>query len=195
MLAPKHKALTYEQIKNIIEETDNPMVKAMIATQYGLGCRAGELVNYIHNNFVGAKDPIFETKGLLKSNISKQKGTLFFDIPNFKNGTITRKMPYILPEEKFVYDPIVAWLDQCNEQVFPISESYYRRLVRKALPEGFASHSLRHSRATHLTARGFSVPELMSFLGHSEPSTSLVYISQDLGRTIGKLRKSLQEES
>jgi len=180
------KELSYPRIKHIIATTPDPRTKAMIATQYGLAARAGELVSYTHTDDS-------ESPGLLKANIVKQKGVYVCNIPNFKNVKKIFKKPYISPKEEFLFKPFKDWLKDCGDQVFPLRVSRYRKLVADALPEGFASHSLRHSRATHLAEIfGFNAYQIQAFLGHARLDTSAIYVAADLTRSSKLLEAGLE---
>lgn len=177
------KELSYPRIKHIINTIPDLRTRAMVAVQYALACRAGELVSYTHSDGV-------DTPGLLKSNIVNQKGLYVCNVPNFKNAKRLFKKPYISPKETFLFDPFRAWLDVCGEQVFPLRISRYRSLVEEVLPVGFASHSLRHSRATHLAeVFGFNAYQIQAFLGHARLDTSAIYVAADMTRS----RKLLEE--
>jgi len=180
------KELSYPRIKYIIENIPDLRTRAMVAVQYALACRAGELVSYTHTD--GSESP-----GLLKSNIVNQKGLYICSIPNFKNVKRLFKKPYISPKEKFLFEPFKKWLDVCGEQVFPLRISRYRQLVDAALPKGFSSHALRHSRATHLAEIfGFNAYQIQAFLGHARLTTSSVYVACDLSRSRKLLEDGLE---
>lgn len=182
------KELSYPRIKYLIGEIVDPRTRAMVATQYALACRAGELVSYTHND--GSESP-----GLLKSNIIKQHGLYVCNVPNFKNVKLEFKKPFISPKEEFLFEPFKDWLDVCGEQVFPIRISRYRSLVAEALPKGFASHSLRHSRATHLAEIfGFSAYQIKAFLGHARLDTSAIYVASDITRSSKLLEAGLEAD-
>ena len=180
------KSMSYPYIKQVINNIPDLRTRAMVATQYGLSARAGELVSYTHKDGV-------ETPGLLKSNIVNQKGLYVCNIPNFKNKKRLFKKPYISPKETFLFEPFKAWLDVCDEQVFPVRISRYRQLVDAALPEGFSTHSLRHSRATHLAEIfGFNAYQIQAFLGHARLDTSAIYVASDLSRSSKLLEAGLE---
>lgn len=180
------KELSYPRIKHIIASVPDLRVKAMVAVQYGLAARAGELVAYTHTN--GS-----ETPGLLKSNIVKQKGVYACAIPNFKNAKQLFKKPYISPKEEFLFEPFKEWVNASGEQVFPLRISRYRKLVDDVLPDGFSTHALRHSRATHLAEMfGFSAYQIQAFLGHARLDTSAIYVARDLSRSKNLLEAGLE---
>ena len=188
MVAEESKALSYEHIQDIINNISDLRLQAIIAAQYSLAARAGELIQYPHTNGI-------QTQGLLKSNIEKRNGLLICTIPNFKNSKQPFKKPYITKDEPFLYKPFKKWLQECQEQVFDLKISRYRELVSTILPEGYASHSLRHSRATHLVEQfKFNAYEIKQFLGHASLDTSSIYVQQDLSRTANKIKQKKEEK-
>ncbi len=187
MVAEETKALSYQHIQDIVNNIPDLRLQAIIATQYSLAARAGELIQYDHSNEI-------TTQGLLKSNIEKRNNLLVCTIPNFKNSKQAFKKPYITKDEPFLYKPIKKWLDICGEQVFDIKIRRYHKLVTEILPEGYASHTLRHSRATHLAEQfKFNAYEIKQFLGHASLDTSSIYVQQDLSRTANKIKQGVEE--
>jgi len=179
------KVISYERIKEVIESIPELRVRAMVAAQYGLAARAGELIQYRHTDGK-------ETIGLLRENIQFLNGVWVCNMPNFKNAKQGFKKPFISPRETFVFEPFQAWLKRGGRQVFPLHISRFRSLVKKVLPDGLASHALRHSRATHLAEIfGFNAYEIKAFLGHARLDTSAIYVSQDLSRSAGKMEAML----
>ena len=193
MVEEESKALSYQHIQDIINNIPDLRLQAIIATQYSLAARAGELIQYQHENGI-------TTQGLLKSNIeertiidpiTKQKNEILVcTIPNFKNTKQAFKKPFIPKAEPFLYEPFKKWLQVCGEQVFDIKIRRYHYLVTTILPEGYASHALRHSRATHLVEEhNFDAYEIKQFLGHASLDTSSIYVQQDLSRTANKIKQ------
>lgn len=183
MVAEESKALNYQHIQDIINNIPDLRLQAIIAAQYSLAARAGELIQYDHSNGI-------TTTGLLKSNIEERDELLVCTIPNFKNAKQPFKKPYITKDEPFLYKPFKKWLTICGEQVFDLKIRRYRQLVTTILPEGYASHTLRHSRATHLAEQfKFNAYEIKQFLGHASLDTSSIYVQQDLSRTANKIKK------
>ena len=187
MVAEESKALSYEHIQDIISNILDLRLQAMIATQYGLAARAGELIQYDHSNGI-------TTQGLLKSNIEERNDLLVCTIPNFKNAKQPFKKPFISQREPFLYKPVKKWLNICGEQVFDIKISRYRHLISSILPTCYASHTLRHTRATDLVEQhDFDAYEIKQFLGHASLDTSSIYVQQDLSRTANKIKQGVEE--
>ncbi|MBA7469151.1 Tyrosine recombinase XerD [subsurface metagenome] len=67
----------------------------------------------------------------------------------------------------------------CEGRLFPRKYWDYwlnlRRLCLEAGVEMVSPHTLRHSRAVDLVKRGVSLGGLQTFLGHEQPSTTLIY--------------------
>jgi len=186
--APKSKVISYDRIKDIIENIPSLRTRAIVATQYALAARIGELIVYRHPSLG------FETQGLLKQNIEYHEKSKVFTctIPNFKNKKQPFKKPFISVTEKFVFEPFARWYKQTGEQVFPLKFSRIRQLISEALPSGFSTHALRHSRATHLAEQfNFNAYEIKAFLGHARLDTSAIYVTQDLTRSANKLKEGL----
>jgi len=205
---PKSPTDTSINIKTIIQECDTPRLKAMIAVQYALACRAGEIIHYLHRYV--PKDPgekalkkrmgVVETVGLLKENISVMEGEReniwVCHVPNFKNAGTTWKDPYILEKsEPWIFQPFKQRYDACSSKLFNLHISHYRCLVDNHLKKydsGWSTHCLRHSRATHLVNEfGFSAYELQEFLGHAWLTTSATYVKKDLKRSADKISTKL----
>jgi len=187
MIKGREKVIAYDTIKDIILSQKNPRTRAMVAVQYGLAVRAGELIRYKHKEI--------ETPGLLKENISFEKGVVSCEIPNFKNTGQPFKVPYIVEVESFLYEPLMNWLNVCGNQVFPIRIARWHQIMRKALPVSFTSHCLRHSRATHLVEIfGYDAYEIKAFLGHAKLDTSSIYVSRDLKRSAFKISNKIKSK-
>ena len=50
-----------------------------------------------------------------------------------------------------------------------------------SFPEGLHAHTLRHSIATAMYRAGLPIPYIQDFLGHADPSTTMVYAHADGG--------------
>jgi len=184
-----NRPIPYDQMKEVISNQTSLLSQAIIATQYGLASRAGELIQYKHRDGT-------ITNGLLKENIVERNNLLVCEIPNFKNKSKQWKKPYISKEEKFIYNPIKQYLEYCQNQLFPISDRQFREIIKKGLPDNLSSHALRHSRATHLAEIfNFDAYEIQAFLGHSRLDTSAIYVKADISRSANKMEVVLNDRN
>lgn len=208
--------IPYETLKKTIEGYSHPnsyvaaRTQALMAFQYVLGCRSGELVPYLHpahTNKKGFTRPAFMTVGLLKSQIREYPTHWEITIPNFKQEKNNIKVHYKTgiisknPEEKWLSDICFGWLPYSPyDIVFPLAPITARLTVSEALHSlgkelksnsnnrWVASHHLRDSRADHLyKLKNFSLVEIKETLGHSSLATTSVYLGSDIAERVKKL--------
>lgn len=91
-------------------------------------------------------------------------------------------------------DELRDYAGKCKEKLFP--KRYYdywlllRRLCLEAGVPMVSPHTLRHSRGVDLVERGVSLGGIQTFLGHEQPSTTLIYtqlMQRDLKKELEKL--------
>ena len=225
-MTTKKTPIKYEVIKELIENTQDPLQQALVAVQYGIARRVGELVRRWHKvldpNWVKALKQLkkenpemaaeyeqekhyigYHTEGILIRDIEETEDAIIFHCPNFKNKHQPYVRPFVVKEERWLYDIIRRWYLQRAatgaKHLFPCGFTKARVLISEALkPLGidpatkkpYSSHHLRHSRATHLVEIfEFSDYELKEFLGHAKLETSATYVhaSQTQMRTKMKL--------
>ena len=63
-----------------------------------------------------------------------------------------------------------------------------------SFPENLHAHMLRHSVATAMYRAGSPIPYIQDFLGHADPSTTMVYAHAD-GNAIAKCGRGRQPEN
>jgi len=186
--------LTYPEIKELILNEPVKRTQALLAFQYASACRIGEILKYKHKTTDGQE---YVTQGLLKSNITIKDNEIMWQIPNFKCKKKDRvnKIGFVLKDkEQWLWEIIHSWITTSQEQIFQLSESKARQLIREALkPYGYASHTLRKSRGTHLSEWGYNVYEIMNYLGHIRMETGLSYIAATQMRK--KIRGDQHEQS
>jgi len=71
----------------------------------------------------------------------------------------------------------------CTLEGKPLSTSYVRTMIRReaeaaGIERRVHPHGLRHSHASHLAARGASLPTIQGQLGHTNPVTTARYIAR-----------------
>jgi integrase/recombinase XerD len=159
------KVLSERQMKQIILAAPELRHRVLLATLYGLGIRAGELLNICWHdiNFDRSQVIIRKTKG------GDQR---------------------ILPLGKALLKGLIALREiACSEYVFaspktrtkPSSKSI-KWIIDKAFNEtginskGISPHVFRHTYATHLLEMGLDIYSLKNLLGHVKIETTLIYL-------------------
>lgn len=199
-------------MKEIILNCPSPRTKALLAFQYVLACRVGELVRYKHsasqylnNNKIVVAVPEYVTSGLLKQNMREYPDYWEVLVPNFKQGSgkVQYKTGIIMKDtkENWLRDTCFNWLNMIQgEQVFVFQEETARNLARKALVQlgidaiankGFSSHNLRDSRADHLLKIfHFNIIDVQKTLGHKNLNSTQQYIDSSIDERAQKLKQA-----
>jgi integrase/ribosomal protein L40E len=188
--APKYKIddekiLTVEQIQAMIDVSDNPRDKAMVATLYESGTRIGELMS------ARIKDLVFDEYGAIisitKSKTKERKIRLVSSVPLLKNW-INNFHPFKNNEEA----PLFTSFHHGNYGGFIISHVAWviiKQIARRAkINKNVSCHTLRHSRASHLSGTIFHEPEMRIFFGWSRNSyMPSIYVHLDEEHTNNKI--------
>jgi site-specific recombinase XerD len=159
------KVLSESQIKRVILASPELRHRILLATLYGLGIRAGELLNICWN------DINFDRKQIV---IRKTKG-----------GS-----QRILPLGEALLKGLIALRKiACSEFVFASprtqSKPSFRSIkwvIDKAMSEtgidskGISPHVFRHTYATHLLEMGLDIYSVKNLLGHVKIETTLIYL-------------------
>lgn len=101
------------------------------------------------------------------------------------NKTIEIIKEYL--ENRIVYDSEDYLLINCNNKKLNIRtiQNDFQDIKKKLnLPVStkFTPHILRHTGATHLRRAGMDISELQDILGHSSPTTTMIYAKNDIIR-------------
>ncbi len=159
------KVLSEKQMKKIILAAPELRHRVLLATLYGLGIRAGELINICWD------DINFDRKQII---IRKTKG-----------GD-----QRILPLGKALIKGLLALKEiACSQYVFasprtnskPSAKSI-KWIIDKAFNEtginskGISAHVFRHTYATHLLEMGLDIYSVKNLLGHVKIETTLIYL-------------------
>lgn len=205
MVFQKQKTpLTYEQVKDLVEWVEPLRTKALIATQYGCAARIGEILKYKHTYRHKEGD---STPGLCRKDVFVKEEYVLFRLFNFKALNIKEKYGIILKKERWLLDPILAYLKtHKDENFFALQESRARYHIRLGIrgwikargisfPEEISSHHLRHSRSYHL-ASVFDLEDyqLQKALGHASFKTTLGYINMNFDDIGKKMLRSTQDK-
>ena len=159
--------LTKEEVRLLIDSTDNKKSKLIITLLYATGMRVSEIVNLKINDLSfkekvgyvrqakGRKDRMFNIPvlifTLLENHVSKQKekgSEYLFSGSLGNNGKLTER----------------------NIQKI-VSNSCRKAGINKKV----SPHTLRHSFATHLLENSVDIRKIQELLGHADLSTTQIY--------------------
>jgi len=165
--------LEAKEVERLIQATDNVKHKCLLAIMYGGGLRVGELVR-LH-----IEDVDIETKTVFISNSknNKDRFTLF-----------GAKVIPILLKYLAEYKP-KNWLfespDGGHYSERSVQEIFSRSLAKAGIRKKVSTHSLRHSFATHKTAKGIDMDFLRKLMGHKSIKTTQIYLHVTKERLLG----------
>lgn len=159
------KVLSEKEIKRVILAASDLRHRVLLATLYGLGIRAGELLN------ICWRDINFDRKQII--------------IRKIKGGD-----QRILPLGKALFKGLLALSEiACSEYVFASPRTRLKPSFRsvkwvidKAMNEigidsqGVSPHVFRHTYATHLLEMGLDIYSVKNLLGHVKIETTLIYL-------------------
>lgn len=161
--------VTEEQLEDIINSTDNEIVRDVIIIAFYTGCRLGELVNLTWQD-VNLKDNLL----IIGNNSYQTKSRQQRVIPiHFRvEEILIKRFPKIIKRE----NPYVF----CKSNGYCFTTDYFskrfKRACRKAgMDEAIHFHTLRHSFASSLVQSGVPLYSIKELLGHSSISCTEIY--------------------
>jgi len=188
-------AISYPEVKRIIKHCRVMQTQALLAFQYTMGSRAGELAGKYHHKILKyeLKDgryvvkrikKEYDTYGMEVKSFRKTGYGLCWQAKNFKNKKMPLKKAWILKaKEKWLYRILIAWVRYRKKMkkrfLFPLQERRIRQLIDNELKKYnpvYSSHWLRHSRATHLADISENPYMVKNVLGHARLQTSEQYV-------------------
>ncbi len=174
------KVIPYALMKEIIEDCKDKRTRSLIAFQYAMGNRAGELAyEYDHTQ---RKDKA-TTPGMRRDRFFETEDGLEWESPNFKNAKQPKKKAWISKHnEPWLYRVLQRWLKRRagKKWLFNVKHSRIRGLIDEELKKydkELHSHCLRHSRATHLGDLSGDIFVVKEVLGHARVDTTSRYIN------------------
>jgi len=160
---PIPEILTQDELKNLINITNNIKHKLIIKLLYGCGLRVSEIVNLKKSDFDFCE-------GLIHIKLSKGKKDRFV------------KIPEILKQE------LINYSNLNKQDLFFVStrggrlttatiQKIIKNSAKKAgIKKNISPHTLRHSFATHLLDSGTDIRIIQKLLGHSNIRTTQIYL-------------------
>jgi integrase/recombinase XerD len=157
------KFFSKEEIRLLLDNTENIKHKAILTTIYSCGLRLSELLN------LKIKD-IRSSDKMIRINQSKGNKDRIVSLPD--------KLLDILREYYLIYKPSDYLFE--GERGNRYSERSVQLILKKSLSmskiktEGTV-HTLRHSYATHLIQSGIDIRIVQELLGHENIKTTMIY--------------------
>ncbi|MCZ7398207.1 MAG: tyrosine-type recombinase/integrase [Candidatus Methanoperedens sp.] len=171
--------LSQNEIKNLIEKTENMKHRLIIELLYSTGLRLSECINLKYSDLdlnenigwvrmgKGSKDRIFIISETFKKDL--------FDYKE-KNGSNGKGYIFLVNGKKMTYRGI--------QHAIKISAA------RAGIEKPVHVHTLRHSFATHLLENGVDIRKIQKLLGHSNLQTTQIY-TQVSSEEIKKIKSPL----
>jgi integrase/recombinase XerD len=158
------EVLSKDEVRNLLENIENPKTRLMLSIIYACGFRVSELVNLKVSDLdfsqnighvrmgKGRKDRVFNIPLQLKKAMEKQV-----------QQQQEAKQPYLF--------------SSTNEKM---SERNLQKLIKRAaeksgIKKDIHPHTLRHSFATHLLENNVDIRKIQELLGHADLSTTQIY--------------------
>lgn len=159
---PLPEILTIQEIKKLIEVTNNPKHRLIIKMLYGTGLRVSEIVS------LKKEDLNFE-ENLIKINLAKGKKDRFVKIPTsieneLKSYCNLNNLNILFPSNRG------GKLTKNTIQKIVQNSAKKSGIKKRVYP-----HLLRHSFATHLFEQGTDLRLIQKLLGHSDIKTTQIY--------------------
>jgi integrase/recombinase XerD len=154
------EVLTKEEVKRLIDSTDNNKSRLIISLLYSAGLRVSELVNLKKDDLDLAEKTGWVRRG--KGNkdrlfvISESLST------ELKEYITERDYKYVFSKEK------------------PLTTRNIQKIIcglraKSSISKKITPHTLRHSFATHLLEQGTDIRVIQALLGHASLNTTQVY--------------------
>lgn len=157
------KFLTRDEIKKILDATENIKHKAILMTIYSCGLRLSELLE------LQISDIKVKEKLLLIRQSKGNKDRLM---------VVSAKLLNVLRDYYKIYQPKNYLFEGKNSEKY--SERSVQQILKSSLKKAgvitpASVHTLRHSYATHLLENGIDIRIIKDLLGHSNIKTTEIY--------------------
>jgi len=170
--------LSIQEVQRLINGTQNIKHRAMLQIIYSCGLRVSEVPEIECNKTICHID-------------SDRKTLLVKGAKGFKDRYVPLPLPTInLLKTYRKTDPVGKWLfmgqNQQKYTVRSIQQVFHQAKQRAGIYKKVTTHSLRHSRATHLCEGGMDIYELKIFLGHNNIKTTEIYLHLSKSALVSK---------
>lgn len=154
--------LSKEEVKKIIESTNNTKHRLVLKCLYGMGLRVSEVVD------LERKDIDFE-RGMVKIVAAKGNKDRYVMLPNELRNEL---QSYIVLEQPKKY----LFAGRKSKYTIKSVQKVFEYAAKKAgIKKDVSCHTLRHSFATHLLEQGIDIRYIQALLGHSKLQTTQIY--------------------
>jgi len=155
--------LSKNEVKKIINSTNNLKHKAILSTIYSAGLRLSEVVNLKIADIDSERKLIYIRKGKGK----KDRTTI-----------LSKDLLDLLREYFKQYQPKIWLYESTSRRQYSttsVQKLFYRTLEKTKIDKKVSVHSLRHSFATHLLEQGEDLRYIQKLLGHKSSNTTEIY--------------------
>jgi site-specific recombinase XerD len=154
--------LSKEEVKRIINSTNNIKHKLVLKCLYGLGLRVSEVVN------LGLNDLDFD-RNVVKISSAKGNKQRYVMLPRKLKSDLKNYIELKKPE-KYLFS------GRKSKYTIKSIQKIFESAAKKAkIKKKVSCHTLRHSFATHLLEKGVDIRYIQNLLGHSRLQTTQIY--------------------
>lgn len=157
------EVLSEEEVKAILDATENLKHKAILMTIYSAGLRISEVINLKIKDIDSQRMQIRVDQGKGK----KDRYTL-----------LGKKTLEVLRKYFQLYKPRVYIFEGMDGQQYSkssITQILKASVLKAGIKKRVSVHTLRHSFATHLLEGGVNLRYIQSLLGHGSSKTTEIY--------------------
>ena len=168
------KLLSEEEVLKLVEKAENHRDRAFVLVLYESGCRIGEILG------LRTRDIAFDEYGALLS-VTGKTGPRRIRIV----ASCSELMAWlnVHPQSKDRDAPVwigIGTVGHNDPLTYPAARSLLKRLAKRAaLKKRIHPHLLRHSRATDLLKKGYSLSKLPALMGWT-PGTKMLNVYSHL---------------
>lgn len=181
---PKHTTwLTEEETKQFLLQCRNRRELAICAVFLNTGIRVSELTSLTLDTLTLFKDENGEEVSTI---IATRKGGKIQEL--YFNSFVTKCIKNYIDKSRKETDSNYLFVSNAGNKMSTqsIDRTIKKLKNRAGITRPISAHSLRRSAATNMYNHGFGIDEIQDVLGHSNPSTTQIYLKeiQDKSRNV-----------